>query len=73
MPDGAKLVSLNHGGLDRPYLLRSPRLAPANPVPLVLELDEGGHREDRRSSSAPKKTAALLRIGGFNRSAQRIL
>jgi len=36
-------------------------------------LDVAAHFEERRSSSAPKKAAALLRIGGFSRWPQRVL
>jgi hypothetical protein len=31
-----------------------------NPVGDALLVDEAGHREDRRSSSAPKKTVVLV-------------
>ncbi|WP_159040322.1 hypothetical protein [Streptomyces virginiae] len=47
------------------------RLDAAEAVPVLV--DERYERRCGRSSSAAKKLAAALRIGGFNRSAQRVL
>ena len=50
--------------------------APADrldPEAVPVGVDVGDYLLRRRSSSAPKKVAADLRIGGFNRSAQRFL
>ncbi|MFJ7905275.1 hypothetical protein ACIQ6V_33135 [Streptomyces sp. NPDC096198] len=47
------------------------RLDPAEAVPVLV--DERYERVCGRSSSAAKKLAAAFRIGGFNRSVQRVL